>query len=82
MSFVTKEAMVSRIIDKHLFVGNFLEPKSESQNEESDQFLLNIEDEMKKIFEIYCSFGEPMNTKYLKSSKLYKMFKECGLIKG
>lgn len=44
--------------------------------------MANIEDELKKIFEIYCAFGEPMNTKYLKSSKLYKMFKECGLIKG
>ncbi len=51
-------------------------------NEENDQFILNSEDELKKLFEIYCAFGEPMNTKYLKSSKLFKMLRECGVIKG
>lgn len=44
--------------------------------------MLNIEDELKKLFEIYCAFGEPMNTRYLKSSKLYKMMREANLVKG
>jgi hypothetical protein len=29
----------------------------------------------------YCQFGEPMNTKYLKSSKFVRLLRECGLIK-
>lgn len=49
---------------------------------ELDQYLLNAEDDLKKLFEIYCSMGDPMNTKYLKSSKLFKMFKQAGMIKG
>ncbi len=84
MQFVTKEAMVSRIVDKHLYVENFLEPKVEEENpnDDQDQYMLNIEDELKKLFEIYCAFGEPMNTRYLKSSKLYKMLREANLVKG
>lgn len=86
MQFVTKEAMISRIVDKHLYVENLLEPKNESiENEgidDNQQYLLNVEDELKKLFEIYCAYGEPMNTRYLKSSKLYKMLREAGLIKG
>lgn len=83
LSYVTKEAMLSRIVDKHLYVQNFLEPKSENGfTDEIDQYLVNIEDELKKLFEIYCAFGEPMNTKYLKSSRLFKMLKDAGLIKG
>lgn len=80
LSYVTKEAMVSRIVDKHLY-NNFFETKTEATfDNEHEQYLLNIEDELKKLFEIYCSFGEPLNTKYLKSNKLYKMFKECRLL--
>ena len=44
--------------------------------------MASSDDELKKIFEIYCSFGEPMNTKNLKSSKLIKLLRDCGLIKG
>lgn len=86
MHFVTKEAMISRIVDKHLYAENFLEARNESiENdviEDQQQYLLNTDDELKKLFEIYCAYGEPMNTRYLKSSKLYKMLREAGLIKG
>ena len=34
------------------------------------------------MFQIYCSYGDPMNTKSLKSSKLKKMLKDCGLLEG
>ena len=44
-------------------------------------YLSGIDEDLKRLFEIYCSFGEPMNTKYLKSNKLLKMLKDCGLIK-
>ena len=37
---------------------------------------------LRKVFENYCSFGEPLNIKYLKSSKLVKLLKECGLVAG
>ena len=77
--------MISRIVDKHLYEGfTNLEDRPEFTdiNEENDQYLLNTDDELKKLFEIYCAFGEPMNTKYLKSSKLFKMFRESGIIKG
>ena len=83
--FVTKEALISRIVDKHLYEGlQNLEQRADytDLNEENDQYILNSEDELKKLFEIYCAFGEPMNTKYLKSSKLFKMLRESGIIKG
>jgi hypothetical protein len=40
------------------------------------------DDDLKKVFETYCSLGEPMNTKKLKSSKLMRMLKDAFLIKG
>lgn len=36
---------------------------------------------LQRIFQAYCSFGEPMNTTRLKSSKLIKMLKDCHLLK-
>lgn len=33
-----------------------------------------------RIFQYYCSFGEPMNNTRLKSAKFIRMLKECGLI--
>ena len=75
--------MISRIVDKHLYE-NILDEKNDYTdiNEENDNYILNTEDELKKLFEIYCAFGEPMNTRYLKSSKLFKMLRESGVIKG
>lgn len=57
-------------------------PDNLQLHEDAENFILSQDDELKKMFEIYCSFGEPMNTKYLKSSKLLKLLKDCGLIKG
>jgi hypothetical protein len=50
-------------------------------NKEAEEYLSNIEDDLKRLFEIYCSYGEPMNTKFLKAGKLLKLLKDCGLIK-
>ena len=33
-----------------------------------------------RIFQYYCSFGEPMNNTRLKSAKFIRMLKECGLL--
>jgi hypothetical protein len=48
----------------------------------ADDFMAKNEEKLKKVFEIYCAYGEPMNTKWLKSSKLLKMLKDCGIVKG
>jgi hypothetical protein len=77
--------MLSRIIDHHLIE---LIKSTEAQHEtsfdrqdETEQFLLNSDDDLKKLFEIYCSFGDPLNTRYLKSCKLMKLLKACGIVK-
>lgn len=79
--------MISRIVD-----AQFLLPINESTldkspdniqlHEDAETFVTSQDDELRKLFEIYCSFGEPMNTKYLKSSKMLKLLRDCGLIKG
>lgn len=33
-----------------------------------------------RVFQYYCSYGEPMNTNKLKSSKFLKLLKESGLL--
>lgn len=35
---------------------------------------------LQRVFQNYCSYGEPMNTTKLKSSKLIKMLKDCGVL--
>ena len=37
---------------------------------------------LQKVFEHYCQYGEPMNKRLLKSSKLVRLLKECGLIQS
>jgi hypothetical protein len=51
-------------------------------NEEAESFLAKSMDDLKKVFEIYCSIGEPMNTEKLKSSKALKLFKDCLLVRS
>ena len=36
---------------------------------------------VQRIFTYYCSFGDPMNSHWLKSSKFIKFLKDSGLIK-
>ena len=48
--------------------------KSQKDNE-----LNEILSKLKEIFEYYCSYGERLNTKILKSNKFIKLFKEAGL---
>ena len=57
-----------------------LGPNDELQ-ELVDEFMQKNEEKLKKVFEVYCAFGEPMNTKWLKSVKLLKMLKEAGMMK-
>lgn len=39
-------------------------------------------DELHKLFEAYCSFGEPGNYSVLKSSKFYKLMKDAQVLDG
>jgi len=36
---------------------------------------------LQTIFQAYCSFGEPMNTTKLKSTKYHRMLRHCGLLR-
>ena len=38
-----------------------------------------LEDPVRRVFSYYCSMGEPLNTKLLKSIKFKRFFKEIGL---
>jgi hypothetical protein len=49
------------------------------------QLVGSLEQEQKevveRIFTFYCSFGDPMNSAWLKSSKFIKFLRDCGLLK-
>ena len=46
---------------------------------QKDSELNEILSKLKEIFEYYCSYGERLNTKILKSNKFIKLFKESGI---
>ena len=48
----------------------------------STQELDRSMESLQRVFQSYCSYGEPMNTTKLKSSKLIKMLKDCGVLDG
>lgn len=50
-------------------------------NETAENFLIRSQENLKRVFEIYCSLGEPMNTEKLKSAKALKLFKDCILVR-
>lgn len=50
-------------------------------NENAENFLIRCQENLKRVFEIYCSLGEPMNTEKLKSAKALKLFKDCILVR-
>jgi hypothetical protein len=56
--------------------------KQELEEDSKTQNAGKLDEHLKMVFERYCLFGEPTNTKYLKSSKFLKMLREAGLIKS
>jgi hypothetical protein len=51
--------------------------------QEEDNLLQSLQpfnSELKELFSIYASYGDPTNTIYLKSAKLQKMIKDAGLV--
>ena len=76
------------IIEKVL---NLVTPEPSEEEDEKDprevrevgRNLVDIEkykESLERVFQTYCSYGEPMNTTKLKSSKLIKMLKDCGVL--
>lgn len=53
-----------------------------SINDDTEAYLEKMIDDLKRVFEIYCSIGEPMNTEKLKSAKAIKLIKDCKLLKS
>lgn len=49
-----------------------------------NSFTLDVFDKYKenlqRVFQYYCTFGEPMNNNKLKSIKFMKMLKEAGIL--
>lgn len=51
-------------------------------DEEAENFLEQTYDDIKRVFEIYSSMGDPLNTQKLKSAKALRMIKDCKLLKA
>lgn len=49
-------------------------------NENVITIIRNYEQDLYKLFQFYCSFGEPMNTSQLKSIKFKRMLKEANIL--
>lgn len=86
---VSKEDLIKRILDGDSYVEfevmtsrvQTLSKKEELLKENDAGTVLEpFEDQLKQLFHVYCAFGDPLNTKYLKSSRLLKMLRECGLV--
>ncbi len=81
--------MISGIVDPHSMPKIVTtQPVTDEEEEnmqiadEAEAFMAGVEDDIKRLFETYCSFGEPMNTRKLKSSKFVKLLRDTRLLKG
>lgn len=93
-TFLENERAVSAILSENLsdwekstimrerMRGDTAAKKRLQINEEAETFLSKVLEDLKKVFEIYCSIGEPLNTEKLKSSKALKLFKDCLLVRS
>jgi hypothetical protein len=50
--------------------------------EHSNFIIEKFGNQLNAIFKFYCSFGDPMNTNYMKSKNFIKLLKEANLIKS
>ena len=53
-----------------------MKKENKSQKDNKNNELNEIIYRLKEIFEYYCSYGERLNTKILKSHKFIKFFKD------
>lgn len=49
--------------------------------EHTDYILQKYGNQLNSIYKFFCSFGDPLNTTYMKTNKFSKFLKEAGLIK-
>lgn len=52
------------------------------QYEHSAYIMEKYGNDLLNLFKFYCSFGDPLNTKYITNTKWTKFLREAGLIKG
>jgi len=52
----------------------------ENSQQQLEAFFEQEDDHLLKIFQSYCSFGEPLNTSRLKTTKFQKIFMNAGLL--
>ena len=85
----SKENLVERILDGEDYIElelmtsrvQTLNRKEELlQQNDAGAALEPFEDHLKEVFHSFASYGNPLNSRYLKSSLLLKMLRECGLI--
>lgn len=84
-----KEDLVKRILDGEDFVEfELMTSRVQTVVKKEELMLQNdagsvlepFEEQLKEVFHSYCSFGNPLNSRFLKSSLLLKLLKECGLV--
>ena len=85
----SKENLVKRILDGADFVEfevmtsrvqTCAKKEELLQQNDAGSALEPFEDPLKEVFHYYCTYGNPLNNKFLKSSLLLKMLRECGLV--
>jgi hypothetical protein len=85
----TKENLVKRILDGEDFVEFELMTSRVQTVVKKEELLMQndagstlepFEEQLKEVFHNYCTFGSPLNSRFLKSSLLIKMLRECGLV--
>ena len=85
---ITKEEFIAMILNDYQPVknedaspGGLSRSISKISKGGANESFVFDEQPLLKVFERYCQFGEPMNTKLLKSSKFVRLLRECGLVK-
>ena len=56
--------------------------EKEMQLEELDELISHNKSLLVRIFTYYCSFGEPLNTNKMRSSKFIKFLKDAAILQG
>lgn len=85
----TKDDLVKRILDGQDFVEfEVMTSRVQTVTKKEEMLLQNdagaalepFEEQLKEVFHSYCTFGNPTNSRYLKSSLLLKMLRDCTLL--
>lgn len=85
----TKEDLVKRILDGQDFVEfEVMTSRVQTITKKEEMLIQNdagsalepFEEQLKEVFHSYCIYGNPTNSRYLKSSLLLKMLRDCNII--